>query len=57
MVGSGRPPVEEGLARLELLKTQGPGPDAFNFKTKHPHPGSEGSPEDLKPEPYCAGWQ
>ena len=36
------PTVEEGLARLELLRENGPGPDAFNFGTTFPPPASEG---------------
>jgi hypothetical protein len=51
------PTVEEGLARLELLKRDGPSPAAFTFKTKFPYPDSEGLPEDLDPEPHCAGWE
>ena len=32
------PTVQEGLARLELLRENGPGPDAFNFGTTFPPP-------------------
>lgn len=51
------PTVEEGLARLELLKSVGPSPRAFDFKTKYPCPDLEGGPNDLDPEPYCSGWE
>ncbi|MGI9328781.1 MAG: DUF3291 domain-containing protein [Pseudomonadales bacterium] len=51
------PTVEEGLARLELLKSAGPNPHAFNFKTKYPCPDFAGRPDDLEPEPYCSGWE
>ena len=33
-----RPTVEEGMARLEQLRTLGPGPEAFDFKTPHEAP-------------------
>ena len=32
------PTVEEGLARLELLQNEGPGPRAFNFQNEYPAP-------------------
>lgn len=51
-----RPTVEEGMARLERLRREGPGPAAFTFKAKFPPPGEGGSAEDMEPEPYCAGW-
>ncbi len=51
------PTAEEGLARLEILKSAGPSPQAFNFKTKYPCPDREGGPDDLEPEPYCSGWE
>ncbi len=50
------PSPQEGLDRLELLKREGPGARAFNFKTKFPPPDVKGAPTDLAPEPYCAGW-
>jgi hypothetical protein len=33
-----RPSVEEGFARLELLRTRGPTPEAFTFKQRFPPP-------------------
>lgn len=51
------PTVEEALSRLEQLNRIGPSPRAFNFKTQFPCPGLEGGPNDLKPEPYCSGWE
>jgi hypothetical protein len=35
-----RPTVEEGIARLELLRSRGPGPDAFTFGRLFPAPDS-----------------
>lgn len=51
-----QPSVQEGLDRLRMLDAQGPTASAFTFKTKFPPPGMTGEPEDLKPEPYCVGW-
>ncbi len=33
-----RPSVEEGFARLELLRARGPSPEAFTFKRRFPPP-------------------
>jgi Domain of unknown function (DUF3291) len=52
-----RPGIEEGLARLQLLRQSGPCPEAFTFKSKFPPPGHAGLPEDLNPESYCSGWE
>jgi hypothetical protein len=52
-----RPTVEEGLARLAKLNAEGPTPEAFNFKARFPTPGKVGGPEDMRPEPYCVGWE
>lgn len=35
-----RPTVEEGIARLNLLRSRGPGTDAFAFGKLFPEPGS-----------------
>lgn len=51
------PTVDEGMGKLALLRRVGPGPRAFNFKAKFPPPGTSGVPEDLKPEPFCSGWE
>jgi hypothetical protein len=51
------PTVEDGLARLRYLRQHGPTAHAFTFKHKFPHPGAPGLPEDMRPEPYCVGWQ
>jgi hypothetical protein len=51
------PSVEEALARLEHLRANGPTSHAFTFREKYPAPGSVGVPEDMKPEPYCVGWE
>ena len=51
------PTVEEGLERLAYLDKYGPSSHAFTFKSKYPSPGEAGGPEDLKPEPYCSGWE
>ncbi len=37
-----RPGVEEALARLEILKQDGPTPRAFTFKQHFPSPGGRG---------------
>ena len=50
------PTAQEGLDRLELLKQQGPGPEAFTFKQQFPCPGDTGKPGGRAPEPYCSGW-
>ena len=52
-----RPSVDEGMDRLRLLQESGPCPEAFTFKAKFPPPDVSGGPEDLKPEPYCSGWE
>jgi hypothetical protein len=51
-----RPSTGEALARLEHLRRHGPSPHAFSFKQRYPHPGLAGDPQDMNPEPYCAGW-
>jgi hypothetical protein len=33
-----RPTVEEAIAKLDLLRSQGPGPKAFTFRKAHPAP-------------------
>jgi Domain of unknown function (DUF3291) len=51
-----RPTTQEGLARLDHLRRHGPTAHAFSFKQRFPTPGVSGSPDDMKPEPYCVGW-
>jgi hypothetical protein len=51
------PSVEEALARLADLRREGPTARAFTFSHRFPPPGEPGSPQDMKPEPYCGGWQ
>ena len=50
------PTVEEALERLAHLRLEGPTERAFTFSRRYPAPGESGSPEDMKPEPYCGGW-
>jgi hypothetical protein len=50
------PTVEEALERLAQLRREGPTERAFSFSRRYPPPGERGSAEDMKPEPYCAGW-
>lgn len=50
------PTVEEGLARLDRLDREGPGPAAFTFRARYPHPGATDRPTDLEPAPWCSGW-
>jgi hypothetical protein len=52
-----QPTVEEAMARLDHLDKHGPSPHAFTFKERHPAPGENGGPTDMKPEPYCVGWR
>jgi len=52
-----RPTVAEAEERLELLRRGGPSAQAFTFKQRFPPPGAQGGAEDMKPEPYCSGWQ
>jgi hypothetical protein len=52
-----KPTVEEGLARLAKLNAEGPTPEAFTFKARFPAPDRTGGPEDMRPEPYCVGWE
>jgi hypothetical protein len=47
------PTVDEALARLELLRTRGPTPEAFTFKQRFPPPGTVGDPVNMRPDPYC----
>lgn len=50
------PTVAEALERLAQLRREGPTARAFTFSQRHPAPGESGSPQDMKPEPYCGGW-
>jgi hypothetical protein len=50
------PTTQEAMERLMHLRREGPTPRAFTFKQRYPAPGECGSPEDMKPEPYCSGW-
>ena len=52
-----RPTTEEGLERLQQLNRHGPTPEAFTFRAKFPPPSAGGRPEDLRPEPFCVGWE
>jgi hypothetical protein len=38
------PTVDEALARLRTLAEDGPGPEAFGFKSTFPAPDSAGEP-------------
>jgi hypothetical protein len=50
------PTVEEAMERLTHLRREGATPRAFTFSNRFPPPGEQGSPQDMKPEPYCVGW-
>ena len=52
-----RPTLEEALERLAALRRDGPNAHAFTFKQRFPPPGVAGNVEDMRPEPYCSGWQ
>lgn len=47
------PTLAEAMARLRLLREQGPSPEAFTFKQRYPAPGDLGDPTNMRPEPYC----
>jgi hypothetical protein len=51
------PSVPEALERLDHLRRHGPTPQAFTFNRRYPPPGELGGPEDMEPEPFCAGWR
>jgi Domain of unknown function (DUF3291) len=51
------PTAAEGLERLAHLEKHGASPRAFTFRQKFPPPSSRGEPEDMRPEPYCVGWE
>ena len=51
------PTVDEGLERLAYLNEHGPSAHAFGFKQSFPPPDADGDPEDLRPEPFCVGWE
>jgi len=44
------------MARLNHLRQHGATAYAFTFKERYPVPYVGGTPEDMKPEPYCVGW-
>jgi hypothetical protein len=48
-----RPSVAEALARLELLRSNGPGPEAFGFRTAPPPPGAMPGAPALKLDDEC----
>lgn len=50
------PTAQEGLDKLALLQQNGPSAEAFNFKISFAPPGEDGTPDDMRPEPYCSGW-
>lgn len=50
------PTIEEAMARLQHLRQHGATVYAFTFKERYPVPYEGGTPEDMKPEPYCVGW-
>lgn len=55
-----RPTPEEGLARLDRLRREGPSAAAFTFKAKFPPPDragpATGPATDMEPDPWCVGW-
>lgn len=57
-IEAGRLPTPaEGLERLAYLNAHGPSAHAFGFKQSFPPPNADGGPEDLRPEPFCVGWE
>lgn len=50
------PTLDEGMAKLAHLRVHGPTAEAFTFKARFPAPSAPGTPEDMRPEPYCVGW-
>lgn len=52
-----RPTPADGLHRLALLKADGPGPEAFTFKSRFPAPDQQDSKDSpLNPDEFCSGW-
>ena len=51
------PTIEEGLAKLDELIENGPGPEAFTFRSRYPAPDENTKPDSLEPDPYCSGWE
>ncbi len=51
------PTPDEAMARLNHLRANGPSPHPFTFREKYPPPGDAGAPQNMKPEPYCVGWE
>jgi hypothetical protein len=50
------PTVGEAMERLNDLRANGASPRAFTFRERHPAPDAGGEPTDMRPEPYCVGW-
>ncbi len=48
-----RPSVAEALARLETLRSNGPGPEAFTFRTAPPPPDALPGTPALNPSATC----
>jgi hypothetical protein len=45
------PPIEEAKARLELLRRDGPGPEAFTFRQAYPPPDApQAAPSSFRDE-------
>jgi hypothetical protein len=42
------PTLDEALRRLDLLASEGPGPDAFTFKQRYPAPDDRGLLEQAR---------
>jgi hypothetical protein len=51
------PALQGFVARPARLERDGPSADAFTFTSKFPPPDITGDPDDLAPEPDCAGWR
>jgi hypothetical protein len=50
------PSPAEALVRLKHLQAHGASSHAFTFKERFPPPGAIGDVTDMRPEPYCVGW-
>jgi hypothetical protein len=48
-----RPDIAEAMARLEMLRARGPGPQAFTFREAWPPPDQAGSVPDLRFADEC----
>lgn len=49
------PTVEEAKEKLRLLEENGPGPEAFTFRSSFPPPGKQAGPTPEVDAEFCGG--